>query len=55
MVGGVSIGIGLSAHIIMDWLMTYSPNGSVLVVLGAIAFILGIISVYLAKPSKTPQ
>ena len=52
--GGISIGFGY-ANVIMDWLMMNNPNGSVFLVLGAIVFILGIASVYFAKPSKAPQ
>ena len=53
MAGGVIIGIGLGAQTLMSWLMTYQPNEMGLMVLGAVAFILGIIAVYFAKPSKT--
>ena len=53
--GGIIIGIGLGAHTLMSWLMTYQPNESGLMVLGAIPFILGIMAVYFAKPSKTPR
>ncbi|MGO8806477.1 MAG: hypothetical protein ACLQO7_07725 [Candidatus Bathyarchaeia archaeon] len=53
--GGIIIGIGLGAQTLMSWLMMYKPNESGLIVLGAVAFILGIIAVYFAKPSKTPR
>ena len=52
LVGGIIIGIGLSVQTIMSWLMMYKPNESGLIVLGAIAFILGILAVYFAKPLK---
>jgi len=50
--GGIIIGIGLGAQTLMSWLMMYKPNESGLIVLGAIAFILGILAVYFAKPLK---
>ena len=53
--GGIIIGIGLGAQTLMSWLMMYKPNESGLIVIGAVAFILGIIAVYSAKPSKTPR
>jgi len=53
LVGGIIIGIGLGAQTLMSWLMMYKPNESGLIVLGAVAFVLGILSVYFAKPSKT--
>jgi len=46
--GGIIIGIGLCAQTLMMWLMTYQPSESGLMVLGAIAFILGITAVYFA-------
>ena len=52
LVGGIIIGIGLSVQTLMSWLMMYKPNESGLIVLGAIAFILGILAVYFAKPLK---
>ena len=54
MAGGIIIGIGLAPNL-MSWLMMYKPNESGLIVLGVVAFILGIIAVYFAKPSKTPR
>ena len=48
--GGIIIGIGLGAQALMSWLMMYKPNGSGLMVLGVIVFILGIICVYFARP-----
>ena len=53
--GGIIICIGLGAQTLMSWLMMYKPNESGLIVLGAVAFILGIVAVYFAKPSKTPR
>ena len=55
MAGGIIIGIGLGAQTLMSWLMMYKPNESGLIVLGAVAFILGIIAVYFAKPSKSSR
>ena len=55
LVGGIIIGIGLGAQTLMSWLMMYKPDELGLIVLGMVAFILGVVAVYFAKPLKTPR